>query len=130
MTKIIWTSDCLGCADYHRNKYKHWAKIVTSIDQSKQDGYAFTGDWLDYFRENEIEDADFVLEFDCNQKYRFYQVNDKENAIVGTRSTFISFRNECIEYYNKRKGLISRNNKLSEFTDEELLNEVKRRKII
>ena len=35
-----------GCSDgsnHHLKKYKHWAKLVTAVDLSKNNGYAFQG---------------------------------------------------------------------------------------
>lgn len=95
--KIIWSGACIGCATYHRGKYKHWAKVITSIDTSKKNGYAFQGTWLDYFSENEVLETAWILEYDCNYKYMFYQAGKgRETAIKGTYSAFVTFRNECV----------------------------------
>jgi len=34
----VYSHDCMNTANYHKNKYKHWAKLVTSIDTTKANG--------------------------------------------------------------------------------------------
>lgn len=43
---INWLHPCSEASNYHINKYKHWAKLVKSIDTTKSTGYAFEGDFL------------------------------------------------------------------------------------
>ncbi len=51
---INWSHDCSEAADYHIRKYKHWAKLVTSVDTTKSNGYAFNGEFLDVKRQHKV----------------------------------------------------------------------------
>ena len=53
-TLISWSHDCSEAANYHLNKYKHWAKLVTSVDTTKSNGYAFNGEFLDVRRQHKV----------------------------------------------------------------------------
>jgi len=43
---INWSHVCSGASNHHLSKYKHWAKLVKSVDATKSNGYAFDGEFL------------------------------------------------------------------------------------
>lgn len=92
-TLVAYKHDCHGSSNYHLNKYKHWCKLVTSVDRSKTDGYAFIGDFLKYRTENMIPEGSIVVEV-CNTNYYAYRVTDdhfKEQIAHGKRSSLHQF---------------------------------------
>ena len=38
---------CKGSARHHLSKYKHWSKLIISVDTNKTNGFAFGGEFLD-----------------------------------------------------------------------------------
>ena len=125
---MIWKGYCDNTARYHRNKYKHWAKIVSEITNTHDNAYAFKGTWLNYHSENTVAESDFILEFDCQHQYRFYRADDRDNAVIGERDSFISFRDECIKYMTKFGSELY--NPFKQFTDEEIISEARKRGLI
>jgi hypothetical protein len=43
---INWSHPCSEASQYHNAKYRHWAKLVKSVDTTKSTGYAFDGEFL------------------------------------------------------------------------------------
>ena len=67
--------------------------LVTSVDRSKTDGYAFIGDFLKYKTENMIPEGSIVVEV-CNTNYYAYRVTDdyfKELIAQGKRGSLHQF---------------------------------------
>lgn len=69
-----YSHDCQDRAKYHLSKYKHWAKLINSVDTTKSDGYAFTGDFLPVNRESRILVGAVVVER-CHNTVTAYQVD-------------------------------------------------------
>jgi hypothetical protein len=47
--------------DFGDRRYKQWARLLTSVDRSKSDGYAFQGEFLALGRKHELEVGSLVL---------------------------------------------------------------------
>lgn len=58
---INWSHPCAGASQYHLCKYKHWAKIVTSVDATKSNGYAFAGTFLDVHRQHKVPIGSLIV---------------------------------------------------------------------
>ena len=59
---VVYTHDCKNAARHHLGKYKHWSKLVTSVDTSKTNGYAFGGDFLTVTAEHKLPVGSVVVE--------------------------------------------------------------------
>lgn len=100
--KIIVTHECKDSSNYHLNKGKHWIKIVSKIDDSKTNGFAFEGTFLSVQNENLVHPDDFIVEV-CLGKMKFYRACDgQEKAIEGSKSNFVTFIRECKEAMEKQ----------------------------
>lgn len=78
--------------------YKRWAKEITSIDLTKTDCYAFSGNWLkkDDEVENIVSKGSYVLEYigrKENQLYLYKALdnNKKELVLEGDLKKLASF---------------------------------------
>ena len=78
---VKWAHDCKGQSRYHFMKYRHWAKIVSSVDTTKANGWAFQGEWLPTDREDVIRDGAIVVEF-CTDSYRAYRVSAAGKELI------------------------------------------------
>jgi hypothetical protein len=87
MCDCVYTHDCKGSANYHLNKYKHWAKRVTAIDKSKTNGYAFIGDFLKVQNEHMVPKNSIVVEV-CDTTLTAYRITgDHEKEKITSAST-------------------------------------------
>ncbi|WP_281680789.1 hypothetical protein [Synergistes jonesii] len=86
---VVYTHDCYQSANYHRNKYTHWCKMVKAIDDTKISGYAFLGDFLLPFAENKLALGSIVVEV-CGIDYTAYTVtgdHEKERICTARRGS-------------------------------------------
>lgn len=91
--KVVYTHDCKDKASYHKGKYKHWAKLVTSVDSSKTDGYAFVGEFLKIDSEHYVPAGAIVVEV-CSDTFTAYKVigdYKKELISEGKRNSLVPF---------------------------------------
>lgn len=58
----LYTHGCKDASKYHLNKYKHWAKLISGVNASKTNGYAFQGDFLSVTREHKLPVGSVVVE--------------------------------------------------------------------
>lgn len=70
---VLYAHDCKKSAKYHLDKYKHWAKLVTSIDTTKTNGYAFVGDFLSVYNEHKLPIGSIVAEV-CDTSITVYRI--------------------------------------------------------
>jgi hypothetical protein len=59
---VLYTHGCKNSARHHLSKYKHWAKVVTSVDTTKTNGYAFQGEFLGVTREHKLPVGSIIVE--------------------------------------------------------------------
>lgn len=99
--KSIYKHDCFGSSTYHFRKYKHYAKVLDSIDATKANGFAFVGDFLSYDKEDVVKDGSYIIEV-CHESHRIYKVeNDvKELILEGSRKELVSFIKRAKELTN------------------------------
>lgn len=99
--KIIYTHDCFNESNYHKRKYKHWAKELTGVDDSKTNGFAFQGDFLKVDAENLVNVGSYVVEC-CSEHFTLYLVkeNEKEFITDGRKKEMVSFIQEVKEIAN------------------------------
>lgn len=82
----VYTHDCKESANYHLNKYKHWAKLVKAIDKSKTNGYAFIGDFLKVQNEHRVPKNSIVVEV-CDTTLTAYRITgDHEKEKITSAS--------------------------------------------
>lgn len=96
--KIIYCCDVKGNSEYSLKKYKSWAKLITNIDTTKTNGYAFVGNFLNVRTENLVNAGDYVVELVQDQNYFLYKAtgdNNKELLLEGKRNNLITFIREC-----------------------------------
>lgn len=95
MKMVVYEHDCMGAASYHLGKYKHWAKLITGVDTTKTNGFAFQGEWLQVTSQNLVPNGSLVVEF-CGydgKEFKLYRVseNGKEEIAVAERGKLIEF---------------------------------------
>lgn len=83
---VLYTHDCKNSANYHRNKYKHWAKLVTAVDTAKINGYAFSGDFLKIEYEHKVPVGSIIVEV-CNTTITAYEVTAGGKVEIGKAQT-------------------------------------------
>lgn len=102
--KIIYKCDCFGEAEYHIQKYKHWAKVIEEIDDTKGNGYAFIGEWLVKKSENLVQEGSYVIELNDDIHYTLYRVKEtKEKLLEGTQKELITFIQNCKKIIEKEE---------------------------
>lgn len=83
---VVYRHGCYGASKYHWNKYKHWCKLVTDVDDTKADGYALIGDFLNSYGENMLPKGAVVVEV-CGTAYTASRVTgDYETEEIATGS--------------------------------------------
>lgn len=114
MTKVVYEHECKGSARHHLMKYKHWAKLITSVDTSKTNGFAFDGEFLDVNSEHKIDVGSLVVEA-CGDTITLFRIDEDGKAEL------------ALAQKNKMSGLIERaakeleNTKTSEARLQELI---------
>ncbi len=95
---VLYTHDCKGSARYHLGKYKHWSKLVTSVDTSKTNGYAFSGEFLSVTAEHKIPVGSVVVEV-CGSTIEAYIMKDggKEYQFRASTSSMSDFIEKVAE---------------------------------
>ena len=84
---VLYTHNCKDRAKHHKNKYKHWAKLVESVDTTKTSGYAFIGEWLNLDYEHKIPKNSIVVEV-CDTTITAYEITgDEEKKEIDSAET-------------------------------------------
>ena len=113
-------------------KLKKWAKTVKSVDQSKSNGYAFVGNFINSEQKYELEVGTYIMqygEFYSEIKVRLLKVTNegleqiKEWEDLDKGDWALSCRDEIAEIINNKEEV----NPLSNVSTEELIEELKRR---
>ena len=100
VSRVIYTHDCHGSAKHHMNKYKHWCKLIESVNTNKTNGYAFIGEFLSLNTENLVPVDSIVVEV-CGDHYTAYKIlgdNDKKEVASGNRNNLVTFIREVASY--------------------------------
>ena len=83
---VLYTHDCKGCAQYHLTKYKHWAKLVSTVDTSKTNGYAFQGEFLNVREEHKLPANSIVVEV-CSDNITAYRLEENGKVKIAEGKT-------------------------------------------
>lgn len=96
---VLWEHDCKGSSNHHMKKYTHWAKLLTGVDTTKTDGYAYLGDWLRVNEEVKIPNNSIVVEFCSSNGLTAYRITEGGAELIGKASR--SSQSELIETLSK-----------------------------
>lgn len=83
---VVYSHDCMNSANYHKGKYKHWAKLVTAIDATKANGYAYQGEFLNINVEHKVPAGSLVVEV-CNTTIEAYRITENGKELVDEART-------------------------------------------
>ncbi len=83
---VVYTHNCKNSAKHHRGKYKHWAKLLTEVDTTKTNGYAFKGDWLQITAEHKIPVGSIVVEV-CDKDIVAYRITTEGKVKIAEAKT-------------------------------------------
>lgn len=115
--------------------HKKWAKIVVAVDQSKNNGYAFQGDFLNLDRKHELEVGTYILQYGEFGDSRSGKINIRLLRVTADgleeikewedlgKSWALGCRDEIAEIVNTKEET----NPLEAYSVEDLLAELKRR---
>lgn len=101
--KVIYLHDCASATDYHLGKYRHYAKLLTGVDTSKTNGFAFKGDFIGVSDEHLIPSGSVVVER-CDDTVIAYRVTgDRQKEKIAGCSAFrmIDFIRKLAEIVNQ-----------------------------
>lgn len=89
---VLYTHSCKNSARYHLSKYKHWAKLVTGVDTTKTNGFAFQGDFLKVEAEHKLPVGSIVVEV-CDTDIFAYRLTSegKQQIAKGKTKSMSSF---------------------------------------
>ncbi len=92
---VLYTHGCKGAASYHLGKYKHWAKLVTSVDTTKTNGYAFAGEFLAVTAEHKVPLGSVIVEV-CGKDIDGYvmEATGKHHVASGKVNSMSGFIDE------------------------------------
>lgn len=74
--KVAYEHDCMNAAKNHKMKYKHWAKLIASVDLEKTNAYGFVGDFLNVNATNLVPKGSIIVEC-CHETYTVYRITDE-----------------------------------------------------
>lgn len=101
--KVLYKHNCADSAKYHRGKYRHYAKLVSSVDTNQTNGYAFVGDFLSFESEHLLPVGSLVVER-CGDSVTAYRVTgDDEKTEVANcpASRMVNFIRQLAEEVKK-----------------------------
>ena len=92
---VTYKHSCADSAKYHQQKYKHWAKKITSVDTTKSTGYAFKGEWLPKTSEVQVPVGSIIIEFrGCSYpEYYLYKMTSsgKKEIAKSSKQSLVNF---------------------------------------
>jgi hypothetical protein len=96
--EVVYTHNCKTASTYHLQKYKHWAKLVTGVDTSKTNGYAFKGTFLAVTQEHKVPIGSIIVEV-CEVVITAYrmELNGKKELFSGRTHTMSKFIEKVAE---------------------------------
>jgi hypothetical protein len=99
---VLYTHNCKGSSNYHRNKYKHWAKLLTGVDATKCNGYAFNGEFLNINAEHKVAAGSVVVEV-CDDTISAYLMDGIDNPLIERARTnsMSGLIEKVATYFNK-----------------------------
>ena len=101
--KIIYNCENKNASNYYLKKYPNWVKILNGIDDSKTNGYAFIGNFLNIREENLIPKDSYVVEM-AENTFKLFKATDNDNKellLEGKRTELVTFIRECKKIVEK-----------------------------
>lgn len=83
---VVYTHDCKDSSRYHLNKYKHWSKLVKSVDTTKTNGYAFNGEFLNVNYEHKLPVGSIIAEV-CGETIKVYKIDEDGFDLIAEGKT-------------------------------------------
>ena len=104
MAKVVYEHECKGSARHHLMKYKHWAKLITSVDTNKTNGFAFGGEFLDVNSEHKIDVGSLVVEA-CGDTITLLRIDEdgKAELAVAQKNKMSGLIEKAAEEFKKAK---------------------------
>lgn len=118
-------------------KGKQWAKIITGIDSTQSNGYAFQGEFLPKNGQSELAPGTIILTVGHRGSWKngcleaeILKVTTNEDHLEVVEN-YTDYRNEVIDIRDKFLELLKAPapNPLSEYTNEQLIKELQSRGI-
>ena len=120
--------------EYHSGNRQEWAKLVTGVDETKSNGYSLIGRFLTTNIELELPVGSIIVKCvptgsvkHSGKQGELYKLTEDGLELLykaDWKKNFLSFRDEIVKSINEKI------NPLAPYSDEELLNELKRRNLI
>lgn len=85
---VLYTHSCKNSSKHHMRKYKHWTKVVSGVDTTKTNGYAFLGKFLYVDAEHKLPVGSIIVEA-CGGSitaYRLTQAGKEEIGRAGIKA--------------------------------------------
>lgn len=121
-------------SEHYSGNRKSWYKAVESVDQTKGNGYAFSGNFVPTNQEIEYPEGTIIIECQPTGSVKhggkmgvIHRVTNEGLESIGEydyEKEFLSFRDAVAEFVS------SPVNPLAEYTDDDILAEAKRRGLI
>jgi len=83
---VLYTHDCKDAARHHLGKYKHWAKLIKSVDVTKTNGYAFGGEFLKVTDEHMVPEGSVIVEV-CGDDIVAYRMTSDGAEVISKAKT-------------------------------------------
>lgn len=125
---------------YGDSRFKNWAKILTSVDTSKSNGYCFEGEFIQMGRKHELEIGSFILIYteSGSRNYhspcvQLYKVNNDSNLEHLYSKNCPSMNGWALEVRDNIAKIVNEQNvpsPLEQFSNNEILAEARRRGLI
>lgn len=95
MGLVVYEHNCSNISKYHLGKYKHWAKLITDVDTTKTNGFAFQGEWLSTTNQVKVPENSIIVEYrSCEGKeFHLYKMTKqgKEEIAAAERGKLVDF---------------------------------------
>lgn len=99
--KVIYRCEDCNVSNYSKKKRNCWAKVLTKIDDTKTNGYAFAGNFLNLRAENAINEGDYVVEHNAGGFILYKATGDNKKELVAE-----GYKNELITFIRKCKKIL------------------------
>ena len=87
---VLYTHNCFDASNYHINKYKHWSKLITSVNTTKTNGYAFSGDFLSVTKEHKLPVDSIIVEVCSGDIYAYKLTSEGKQEILKGNTKIMS----------------------------------------
>ncbi len=101
--KVVYKNECHGSSNYHYSKNRHYTRLVTAVDTTKTNCYAFLGTFLSASKEELVPVNSYIIESCSGYNYTLYQVTSEEKVelLSGSRAEMATFINGVAKIVNQ-----------------------------